>query len=173
MICSTFALIEFSATSQNFHLTIHKIFPIILAAFIDACIVLGNSGIFGAGGNNGNSISTLGIKDGSSGKIGGDGIRGIFNNVEISVHVSIHNALSSVDNHQFRSNDKSISGGVGISGKSGKDTDIGLKLKFGSSISVSIFISEKSKYRLGIFVGGICNIGKSTPSQIIQSLHEN
>ena len=83
---------EVSATSQNFHLTIHKILPTNFAALIVVCIVFGNFGIFGAGGNNGSSISKLGINDGRSGKLGGEGIRGILHKlIEENILRFFHN----------------------------------------------------------------------------------
>ena len=144
------AFIEFSATSPNFHLIIHKILPTIFAALIVDCIVLGNFGIFGAGGNNGNSISKLGINDGSSGNVGGDGIRGIFHkliddNKLRSTHLicSTISIPNSTESSKFKV--KSILGGSGRFGNSGKGTATGLNVKLGSFISVSICISEKSK----------------------------
>ena len=78
MYFSTFAFIDFSPTSPNFHFTIHSIFETTFADCIEALILSGNSGIFGAGGNNGNSICTSGINDGSSGNEGGEGNKGTF-----------------------------------------------------------------------------------------------
>jgi hypothetical protein len=84
------------------------------------CIEFGNSGIFGAGGNNGNSISTEGINDGSSGSVGGEGIKGIFHtfreilpkSISFNCHImSIPNAKAS-----SRPRERSKSGGDGIFG---------------------------------------------------------
>ena len=138
-------------------------FQINFAAVIAHFIEFGNSGIFGAGGNNGSSISTLGMKDGNSGNVGGDGIRGMSHTSKDILPKSIFNAChnESIDNHNHNANasskprEKSKSGGDGIFGSSGKGTATGVNVRFGNVISLSTCNSEKSKYILGIFVGGI------------------
>jgi hypothetical protein len=142
-------LIDHSHTSQIFHFTIHITCHITSAISIAALISFGNFGIFGAGGNRGNSIFTLGKNDGISGKSGGDGITGIDGKV---IHRFILSSFASNShiifihrsNESFRLKEKSISGGFGMFGKLGNATVVGTKLNFGNLISVAKFICDRS-----------------------------
>jgi hypothetical protein len=106
------------------------------------CISSGNFGIFGAGGNTGNSIFILGINDGISGKSGGDGITGIagkfkdkssFSNCIIKIFIILTHA-------ETHSTFTAIVGGLGKFGKLGNGTEVGTKSNLGNFISVAIFI---------------------------------
>jgi hypothetical protein len=157
-------LIESSPTNHILAFTIHNILPIISAISIVVCISFGSSGIFGAGGNTGNSNFTLGINEGISGRSGGAGITGIdgkfidtsnFSSCIIRLFIIFVPA-----DIQSRFKDISMVGGFGILGKSGNGTEVGTKLNLGNFMSVAKFIFDKSIYMFGIFIGGIFNIGR-------------
>ena len=128
---------------------IQRYFQINFAAVMAHFIEFGNSGIFGAGGNNGNSISTLGMKDGNSGNVGGDGIRGMSHtSKEIlpkSIFINCHNKSIHNANDSSKPREKSKSGGDGIFGSSGKGTATGLNVRFGNVISLSTCNDDSSQ----------------------------
>ena len=64
-------------------------------------------------------------------------------------------------------------GGVGKSGKSGKGTSVVINLNFGSCIVVHKFMFEKSRYMLGIFIGGTGITGNNQSGQRSHNLHTN
>jgi len=143
---------------------IQSIFHIVSAVSIAALILFGNFGILGAGGKSGNSISTFGRNDGSSGKSGGPGIvgtLGMFTDRLKSSNCIFRFSIKfiPIDKDCLASNDISILGASGMFGKLGRFTLVGTKLNSGSFISIHIFKSEKSRYILGIFIGGISNTG--------------
>ena len=86
-----------------------------------------------------------------------------------------HNICDTVSNHISPNESISILklGGVGKSGKLGKSILIVVKLNLGSLISVHTFIFEKSRYMLGIFIGGIGRAGSNPSGQINHNLHVN
>ena len=92
-------------------------------------------GILGAGGKVGNEKSTLGMKDGKSGKIGGLGKTGIF---------GIEKSNPSRLNFKSKLVEISISGGDGIFGIVGSEIAIGTKRNFGSWIVIPKSIWERS-----------------------------
>jgi hypothetical protein len=106
-----------------------------------AFILLGISGILGAGGRRGNSISILGRRDGGVGKSGGLGKRG-RSGIEKSKSISIL-----------------YCGGSGRSGNFNNAILVGTKLNLGSKISIHKFILERSSMMFGILKGGMGRIG--------------
>jgi len=71
------------------------------------------------------------------------------------------------------SKDMSMVGGLGMFGKLGNGTEVGTKLNFGNLMSVHKFILEKSKYMLGIFIGGISNTGSEPSGHKSHNLQAN
>ena len=93
-------------------------------------------GIFGAGGNTGRSIFTLGRKDGGSGNVGGSGMTGIVGTDRF--------AANPTSNHHKTSRFTSTLGGSGSFGNCGNAILIGTKFIFGNTIFIPNSIWDMS-----------------------------
>lgn len=136
VICSTFALTDFSPTRPIPHLTIQNIFPMKSATLRTAFISGNIFGIFGAGGNTGRSILMLGMNDGGSGNVGGSGITGMVGNDMLSMKL----IFSPYKISRFTS----TLGGSGKFGNCGNGIFIGTKFIFGNMIFMPSSICDKS-----------------------------
>ena len=83
MSCSILVFTPFSHTSQIPFFTIHIICHIELVTLSVDVIAGAIRGTFGAGGRVGKLSSILGINDGSSGSLGGDGSCGILGTLTV------------------------------------------------------------------------------------------
>ena len=105
-------------------------------------------GTLGAGGNVGRFKSILGINDGNSGNLGGDGIWGIDG--ILGAHDKFHaDTVKSI----------LIDGGAGNSGNAGSVIVFGTKWIFGKTTSNQRRIWLKSIKIFGNLNGGIARIG--------------
>jgi len=157
-------------------LTIHNIFQIVSAVFSVALILFGISGSLGAGGKIGNSIFIIGRRVGGCGNWGGLGNSGISGRFTLLIEESDGNIKDIRFNHNFSwSSNVMFTLYFGGSGKFGiftSATFVGVKLNWGSRISIHKFILDRSIIMFGILNGGIGMIGNHTLGHSIDKLHE-
>ena len=118
--CSILVFTHFSHTRPIPFLTIHKIFPIVLVTLSVEVIAGAIRGTFGAGGSVGRLSSMLGINDGSSGSLGGDGICGILG------RFTLYHIVKSIF----------AVGGAGNVGSAGRGMLFGTNCTFGKRTSI-------------------------------------